>query len=442
MIAPGDDGYDAARQAWNLVADQRPAAVVHAADADDVAAVVRFAAGAGLRVAPQATGHGARRARPARATRSSCARAAGRRRDRPGGAHRPRRARRQSGARSSAAAGEHGLVGLGGSSPTVGVSGYTLGGGLGWLGPRARAGGGPRHGRRARHGHRRARARRRRERARSSSGRCAAAAAPGVVTALEFELLPLATAYAGGIDVRRGARAGRARRLPGVGRDAPRGVTAMSGSSTLPPISEVIPEPLRGRRLVDITLAYAGDARRGRAARGAAARARAAGLDRLGEIPAADLCRIAGDPEDPVPGLGAHAMLRRARRRRGRRVHRRGRPGLGQPAGRGRAAPPRRRARGGARGRGRARRPGRRAGRCSWSACRRRRSWARRSPPTRPACIEALAPGAQGARSTRTSGPAGAGLRPVRRRDGRPAARGARRGSTRTGSSIAKHPVD
>ena len=31
--------------------------------------------------------------------------------------------------------------------------------------------------------------------------------------------------------------------------------------------------------------------------------------DRLGEIPAADLCRMAGDPEDPVPGLGAHAML-------------------------------------------------------------------------------------------------------------------------------------
>jgi FAD/FMN-containing dehydrogenase len=30
-------------------------------------------------------------------------------------------------------AGQHGLAGLAGSSPTVGVAGYTLGGGLGWL---------------------------------------------------------------------------------------------------------------------------------------------------------------------------------------------------------------------------------------------------------------------------------------------------------------------
>jgi FAD/FMN-containing dehydrogenase len=52
---PGEPGWDEARAAWNLSADQRPAAVVEAADADDIAAVLR----AGCRVAPQATGHGA-----------------------------------------------------------------------------------------------------------------------------------------------------------------------------------------------------------------------------------------------------------------------------------------------------------------------------------------------------------------------------------------------
>ena len=30
-------------------------------------------------------------------------------------------------------AGQHGLAGLAGTSPNVGVTGYTLGGGLGWL---------------------------------------------------------------------------------------------------------------------------------------------------------------------------------------------------------------------------------------------------------------------------------------------------------------------
>ena len=32
------------------------------------------------------------------------------------------------------AAAAHGLAGLAGSSPDVGVAGYTLGGGMGWLG--------------------------------------------------------------------------------------------------------------------------------------------------------------------------------------------------------------------------------------------------------------------------------------------------------------------
>ena len=56
---PGDDGYDAARGAFNLAVDQRPAAVAYPADANEVAEVVRCARAAGLRVAPQATGHNA-----------------------------------------------------------------------------------------------------------------------------------------------------------------------------------------------------------------------------------------------------------------------------------------------------------------------------------------------------------------------------------------------
>src|SRR5207302_6741132 len=59
VVTPGDPGWDAARQAWNLVADQHPALVVFAESAQDIATTVRAARSAGLRVAPQSTGHGA-----------------------------------------------------------------------------------------------------------------------------------------------------------------------------------------------------------------------------------------------------------------------------------------------------------------------------------------------------------------------------------------------
>ena len=59
IVAPGDPGWDEARQAWNLTVDQRPAAVALPESAADVAAVVLFAREYGLRVAPQGTGHNA-----------------------------------------------------------------------------------------------------------------------------------------------------------------------------------------------------------------------------------------------------------------------------------------------------------------------------------------------------------------------------------------------
>ena len=58
-VVPGDSAWDTARMAWNLAADQHPAAVVLAERADDVAATLAFAGEHGLRVAPQGPGHGA-----------------------------------------------------------------------------------------------------------------------------------------------------------------------------------------------------------------------------------------------------------------------------------------------------------------------------------------------------------------------------------------------
>src|SRR5262249_57194125 len=59
VFVPGEAGYDQARRAWNLAVDQRPAVVVEAGSAADVAQAVRFARAHGMRIAPQGTGHGA-----------------------------------------------------------------------------------------------------------------------------------------------------------------------------------------------------------------------------------------------------------------------------------------------------------------------------------------------------------------------------------------------
>jgi FAD/FMN-containing dehydrogenase len=130
---PGAAGFDAARQPWNLAVEQPVEAVVEAADADDVAALVRHAASAGLGIATQPNGHGAS--------------------GRTGGAILlrtkrldtleidpvARRARVGAGVASGrlqAAAAPHGLTGLPGSSPVVSVTGVALGGGLSWFGRR------------------------------------------------------------------------------------------------------------------------------------------------------------------------------------------------------------------------------------------------------------------------------------------------------------------
>ena len=59
VVLPGQPGFDDARQAFNLAADQEPAAVVFAESAHDVVAAVTFAAGQGQQIAAQGTGHNA-----------------------------------------------------------------------------------------------------------------------------------------------------------------------------------------------------------------------------------------------------------------------------------------------------------------------------------------------------------------------------------------------
>ncbi|MGG7507379.1 FAD-binding oxidoreductase [Plantibacter sp. YIM 135249] len=59
ITLPTDSGWDAARVAWNLAIDQRPAAVAVPRSVADVQEIVAFASHTGLQVTVQASGHGA-----------------------------------------------------------------------------------------------------------------------------------------------------------------------------------------------------------------------------------------------------------------------------------------------------------------------------------------------------------------------------------------------
>jgi FAD/FMN-containing dehydrogenase len=130
VYVSGDDGYHAVRLPWQRKFDPHPAVVVEATQPEDVRAAIRFARESGLPFSVQATGHGA--VLPSeggvllKTTRMASVEVdAGRRTARTGG-----------GALWSdviAAAAPHGLAPLSGTSAGVGVAGYTLGGGTGWL---------------------------------------------------------------------------------------------------------------------------------------------------------------------------------------------------------------------------------------------------------------------------------------------------------------------
>jgi FAD/FMN-containing dehydrogenase len=127
----GDPGYDEGRAAWNLVARQTPAAVVMAESAPDVQAAVRLARAERRGVGVLATGHG---------TGAPCDGGVLINTSRMRTVHidpAARVARVAAGARWSdvvPGAAAHGLACLPGSSSGVGVVGYTMGGGFGWLG--------------------------------------------------------------------------------------------------------------------------------------------------------------------------------------------------------------------------------------------------------------------------------------------------------------------
>jgi FAD/FMN-containing dehydrogenase len=127
---PGDARYDELRRPLDPALDPRPALVVEALGARDVQAAILTARDAEMPVSVHATGHGLKRAYDGGLLVNTSAMSAV--------LVDPDRRVARVGAGATwgqviEAAAPFGLAPLAGSSPTVGVVGFTLGGGIGWL---------------------------------------------------------------------------------------------------------------------------------------------------------------------------------------------------------------------------------------------------------------------------------------------------------------------
>jgi FAD/FMN-containing dehydrogenase len=302
VLTDGHEAWDASRATFNLTHDQRPAALVRVAHARDVAETVRYAAQHGLRVAPQGTGHNAgpiegledaillRTDDLQEVTVDVAA----------------RRARVGAGVRWGAVAdpaSEAGLAPLSGSSRTVGVTGYSLGGGVGWLSRK--------HGlqanaltaveivtadgelRRIDHDN---------ETdlfwaIRGGGGNY------GVVTALEFELYETPEIYAGALfyPYERTSEILHAWHEYVEG-GLPEELTTWAKVMQFPPIEEV-PEFVRGQAFTILQTAYLGSEADG-AELVRPLTELGPVMNTFGMVPPAALGHLAMDPEDPVPYVG------------------------------------------------------------------------------------------------------------------------------------------
>jgi FAD/FMN-containing dehydrogenase len=306
FVLPGDSDWDEARKAWNLAVDQRPFAVALPESAEDVRELVRFAAGHGLRIAPQGTGHGAS---PLEDLVETILVKTSRMRGVTIDAER-RRARVEAGALWQdvvAPAAEQGFVVLHGSSPDVGVVGYSLGGGMGWL---ARSLGLSANSVSA-------------VEVATADGRLVRAdrdSEPdlfwavrggggnfGVVTAVELDLFETPALYAGAMfwPVERAGEVLQSWRewIETV----PDEVTSLGRILHLPPIPD-IPEPLRGNSFVVVEAVFTGTESEG-AALVAPLRELDPTMDTFAAVPPTALPHLHMDPPEPVPGVGDGMFL-------------------------------------------------------------------------------------------------------------------------------------
>ncbi|MFI9583647.1 bagremycin/ferroverdin biosynthesis FAD-dependent oxygenase BagK/FevA1 [Streptomyces sp. NPDC052236] len=307
VLGPGDEGYAAEAAGFNQVLQHRPQMVAGVLDAAEIRKAVTFAAETGMPVAVQATGHG-----PSAAAEGTGLLINTRRMTKVTIDPLTRTARAEAGTQWHhvvEAAAAHGLAPLNGSSPLVGVVGYTLGGGLGLLSRK--------HGFAA-------------DQVTAidvvtPDGRPRTATAEhntdlfwalrggkgnfGVVSAIEFALVPVPHFYGGGLF------------FPGEFAaevlDAWRSWTASvpeeMGSSLAflrMPDMEPIPQFLRGKLVVHIRIAHLGPGDEGERLVAPLRASAPAMVDTLAPMPYTRFADIHNDPAFPIPYNERSLMLR------------------------------------------------------------------------------------------------------------------------------------
>jgi FAD/FMN-containing dehydrogenase len=311
VVSPGEENWDQARAAWNLAADQNPAAVAYPESADDVVAAVNFARANGLGVAAQGTGHGAGSRGPLdgsillKTERMKAIEI-----DADDGV-----GRYEAGVlwmEANPAAGEHGLANFSGSAPDVGIVGYTTGGGFGWLARRyglacnnvraielVTADG---------------------EQRRVDADHNAdlfwavrgGGGSFGVVTAIEFDLAELPEVFAGSVIYPAGERSREIiSRYFEWAPALPDDVTSIARFLQLPSLPQV-PEPLREKPLITLGACYAGPESEGVELIQPIRELGEPVMDTFQTMPPSGLSAVHMEPDEPVPGVVYTASLREA----------------------------------------------------------------------------------------------------------------------------------
>lgn len=305
-LAPGDAGYETARQAWNLVVDQHPALIIVADSTEDIVEAVRFARQKQLAVAVQATGHGViREANHSLLVITSMLR----------DVH--INAEAQTAWVSAGAKWAHvldkaqaaGLAPLLGSTPDVGAVGYTLGGGMGWL---------------ARKYGLSADSVNRFELVSADGEKINASATEnpdlfwglrggggnfGIVTGMEIRLYPVTSVYGGNlfypIEKAREVFAHYQQWIT----TAPDELTSSVLLMNFPPIP-AMPEFLRGQSFVMVRGCYCGPVEQGEALLEHWRAWQRPVIDDFKLMPFSQVATISNDPVDPMPSAGSGAWLR------------------------------------------------------------------------------------------------------------------------------------
>jgi FAD/FMN-containing dehydrogenase len=304
LLTPDQPGYEHGR--FNTVVKERPAAVVIAKSVEDVQAAVRHAAAEGLPVAVQATGHAV--TVPADGALLILTREMTGIEVNAGN----RTARVEAGVRSGsliAAAADAGLAPLNGASPSVGTVGYTLGGGLGPLGRQ--------YGFAADH-------------VRSldivTADGSLVTASPtehedlfwatrggrgnfGVVTALVTDLVPVTRLYGGGFFYSGESAAEVLEAYRTWTPTLPDELSTSIALVWLPPF-DTIPEPIRGRFVAHLRIAYTGAADDGERLVAPMRAAAPILIDALREMPYREVATIHNDPTEPAPFQERSGLLR------------------------------------------------------------------------------------------------------------------------------------